>query len=29
MWLACSIIAAFKAWEGKSYRYPLTIRLLG
>ena len=22
-------IAAFKAWDGKPYRYPLTIRLLG
>lgn len=29
MWLVCSIIAAFKAWDGKAYRYPLTIRLLG
>ena len=29
MWLVCSIIAAFKAWDGKPYRYPLTIRLLG
>ena len=29
MWLVCSIIAAFKAWNGESYRYPLTIRLLG
>jgi uncharacterized Tic20 family protein len=28
-WLACSIIAAFKAWDGKPYRYPLTMRLLG
>lgn len=29
MWLVCSIVAAFKAWDGKPYRYPLTIRLLG
>ena len=29
MWLVCSFIAAFKAWDGKPYRYPLTIRLLG
>ncbi|MFT3898331.1 MAG: DUF4870 domain-containing protein [Thermomonas sp.] len=29
MWLVCSIIAAVKAWDGKAYRYPLTMRLLG
>ena len=29
MWLVCSLVAAFKAWDGKPYRYPLTIRLLG
>jgi uncharacterized Tic20 family protein len=29
MWLVCSIIAAVKAWDGKPYRYPLTMRLLG
>lgn len=28
-WLVCSILAAVKAWNGESYRYPLTIRLLG
>jgi uncharacterized protein len=28
LWLACSIIAAAKAWSGETYRYPLTIRLL-
>ena len=28
MWLVCSLVAAFKAWDGKPYRYPLTIRLL-
>ena len=27
MWLVCSLIATFKAWDGKPYRYPLTIRL--
>ncbi|MBB1472124.1 DUF4870 domain-containing protein [Luteimonas sp. MC1782] len=27
MWLVCSIIAAMKAWNGESYRYPLTMRL--
>ena len=27
MWLVCSVIAAFKAWNGEHYRYPLTIRL--
>jgi uncharacterized Tic20 family protein len=29
MWLVCSLVAAFKAWDGKPYRYPLTIRMLG
>lgn len=28
MWLVCSIIAVVKAWNGESWRYPLTIRLL-
>lgn len=28
MWLVCSIIATIKAYEGETYRYPLTIRLL-
>lgn len=28
MWLACSIIAAIKAWNGEEYRYPLTLCLL-
>ena len=27
LWLVCSVIAAFKAWNGEHYRYPLTIRL--
>jgi len=28
LWLVCSIIAAIKAWNGETYRYPLTLRLL-
>jgi uncharacterized Tic20 family protein len=28
MWLVCSIIATVKAWNGESYRYPFTIRLV-
>ena len=28
MWLVCSLIAATRAWNGESYRYPLTLRLL-
>ena len=28
MWLVCSIVATFKAWNGESYRYPLTLRLI-
>lgn len=28
LWLICSIVATIKAWNGESYRYPLTIRLL-
>lgn len=27
MWLVCSLIAAFKAYDGQVYRYPLTMRL--
>lgn len=27
MWLVCSLIATFKAYDGATYRYPLTIRL--
>ena len=27
VWLVCSLIAAFKAYDGQSYRYPMTIRL--
>ena len=28
-WFVCSLIAAFKAYDGQAYRYPLTIRLFG
>lgn len=28
MWLVCSVIATVKAWNGESYRYPFTIRLV-
>ena len=28
LWLVCSIIAAVKAWNGESFRYPMTLRLL-
>ena len=27
VWLVCSLIATFKAWDGQTYRYPFTIRL--
>lgn len=27
VWIVCTLIAAFKAYDGKTYRYPLTIRL--
>lgn len=27
VWLVCSLIAAFKAYDGQVYRYPVTIRL--
>ena len=27
-WLVCSLVAAYKAYDGQTYRYPLTIRLL-
>lgn len=26
-WFVCSLIAAFKAYDGQPYRYPITIRL--
>ena len=28
LWLVCSVIAAFKAYNGETYRYPLTLRLV-
>lgn len=28
IWLVCSVIAIYKAYNGEEYRYPLTIRLL-
>lgn len=28
MWLVCSVIASIKAYNGESYRYPLTFRLI-
>ena len=28
-WLVCSVMATFKALNGETYRYPLTLRLLG
>lgn len=27
VWLVCSLIATFKAYDGSTYRYPLTMRL--
>lgn len=27
-WLVCSVIATIKAWNGETYRYPLSIRLV-
>lgn len=27
IWLVCTLMAAFRAYDGQSYRYPLTIRL--
>ncbi|MEO6154622.1 MAG: DUF4870 domain-containing protein [Thermomonas sp.] len=29
MWLVCSLVAGFKAWNGEPYRYPLSMRLIG
>lgn len=29
MWLVCSLVAGFKAWNGEHYRYPLSLRLIG
>ena len=27
VWVVCTLIAAFKAYDGQTYRYPITIRL--
>ena len=27
VWIVCTLLAAFKAYDGQNYRYPLTIRL--
>lgn len=27
IWIVCTLIAAFKAYDGQTYRYPLTMRL--
>ena len=27
-WLACSVIATVKAWNGEHYRYPFSLRLI-
>lgn len=27
VWLVCTLIAAFRAYDGQRYRYPITIRL--
>jgi uncharacterized Tic20 family protein len=27
MWIVCTLVAAFKAYDGQPYRYPVTIRL--
>ncbi|KLJ01779.1 hypothetical protein WQ56_05265 [Luteimonas sp. FCS-9] len=29
LWLVCGIVAAVKAWNGETYRYPLSFRLVG
>ena len=28
LWLVCSVVAMVKAWNGESYRYPLSMRLV-
>lgn len=28
LWLVCSVVATVKAWNGETYRYPLTLRLV-
>ena len=27
VWLVCTLVAAFRAYDGREYRYPLSIRL--
>lgn len=27
VWIVCTLVAAFKAYDGQAYRYPVTIRL--
>ncbi len=27
VWVVCTLVAAFKAYDGQTYRYPITIRL--
>ena len=27
VWIVCTLIAAFKAYDGQTYRYPMTMRL--
>lgn len=27
VWIVCTLVATFKAYDGQQYRYPLTIRL--
>ncbi|MEJ7747589.1 MAG: DUF4870 domain-containing protein [Luteimonas sp.] len=27
VWIACTLIAAFKAYDGQTYRYPISMRL--
>lgn len=27
VWIVCTLLAAFKAYDGQPYRYPITIRL--
>ncbi|RZA13579.1 MAG: DUF4870 domain-containing protein [Lysobacteraceae bacterium] len=28
-WVVCTLVAAFRAYDGQPYRYPLSIRLFG
>ncbi len=29
VWLVCSVVAVARAWNGRDYRYPLSLRLIG